>query len=39
MLLGGWIVMGVVFYAIIRKRYNSLTPEETEHYILGKELE
>lgn len=38
-LLAGWVVMGIIFYLIIQKRYNSLTAEETEHYILGKELQ
>lgn len=34
-LLGGWIVLGLVFYFMIRKRYNGLTAEETAYYILG----
>lgn len=34
-----WAAIGCVFYAIIRKRYNSLEQEETEYYILGRTLE
>lgn len=37
-LLGLWILLGVVFYVAIRKRYNSLSAKETEYYILGKSL-
>lgn len=38
-LLLGWIVLGMIFYIAIRKRYNSLTAEETEHYILGESMQ
>lgn len=37
-LLIGWIVLGFIFYLVIQKRYNSLTAEETEYYILGKSM-
>lgn len=37
-LLVGWVILGCVFYMMIQKRYNSLTAEETEHYILGTPL-
>ncbi|ARF17370.1 APC family permease [Sporosarcina ureae] len=39
LLLLAWTVVGVIFYAVIRKRYNSLTQEETEYYVLGKSIE
>lgn len=38
-LLFGWAVVGGVFYVIIQKRYNSLSQEETELYVLGKSIE
>lgn len=38
-LLIAWAIMGLIFYMVIRKRYNSLTQEETEYYILGKSIE
>ncbi len=38
-LLVGWAVLGGVFYTAIRKKYNSLSQEETEYYLLGKTIE
>lgn len=38
-LLFAWAAVGGVFYLIIKKRYNSLTEEETEYYVLGKSIE
>ncbi|WP_153722467.1 APC family permease [Sporosarcina cascadiensis] len=38
-LLFAWGLVGIVFYLVIQKRYNSLTQEETEYYILGKTIE
>ncbi|ARD48240.1 APC family permease [Sporosarcina sp. P33] len=38
-LLFSWAFVGVIFYTVIRKRYNSLTQEETEYYVLGKTIE
>ena len=38
-LLIAWAIMGLIFYMVIRKRYNSLTQEETEYYILGKTID
>ncbi|MCM3744625.1 APC family permease [Sporosarcina luteola] len=37
-LLLAWTVIGGVFYASMRKRYNSLSQEETELYVLGKTI-
>ena len=34
-----WALVGGTFYAIIKKRYDSLTQEETEYYVLGKTIE
>ncbi|WP_301110149.1 APC family permease [Sporosarcina sp.] len=34
-----WGVVGIAFYMIIQKRYNSLSQEETEYYVLGKSIE
>ncbi|WP_153731108.1 APC family permease [Sporosarcina obsidiansis] len=34
-----WALVGGIFYLAIRKRYNSLTQEETEYYVLGKTIE
>ncbi|ARK21612.1 APC family permease [Sporosarcina ureae] len=39
LLLLAWSIVGVIFYVVIRKRYNSLTQEETEYYVLGKSIE
>lgn len=33
-----WAVAGGVFYGFMRKRYNSLSQEETELYVLGKTI-
>ncbi|GKV63893.1 MULTISPECIES: APC family permease [unclassified Sporosarcina] len=38
-LLFAWGLVGIVFYLVIQKRYNSLTQEETEYYVLGKTIE
>lgn len=38
-LLLGWAVVGGIFYLVIRRRYNSLSQEETEYYVLGKTIE
>ncbi|WP_025784425.1 APC family permease [Sporosarcina sp. D27] len=38
-LLVCWAVLGGIFYSVIQKRYNSLTQEETEYYMLGKTIE
>ena len=39
LLLLVWAIVGVIFYLSIRKRYNSLTQEETEYYVLGKSID
>ena len=38
-LLVVWGIVGVGFYFVMRKRYNSLTAEETEYYVLGKTID
>ncbi|WP_040286460.1 APC family permease [Sporosarcina koreensis] len=38
-LLVSWAVLGIGFYLVIQKKYNSLTQEETEYYMLGKTIE
>lgn len=38
-LLFAWALVGIIFYLIIKERYNSLTQEETEYYVLGKTIE
>ncbi|MCG3087263.1 APC family permease [Sporosarcina cyprini] len=39
LLLLAWAVTGSVFYLAMRKKYNSLSQEETEYYLLGKSIE
>lgn len=39
LLLGGWALAGIAFYAFMRKSYFSLSKEETDYYMLGKEPE
>ncbi|MFD1205271.1 MULTISPECIES: APC family permease [Sporosarcina] len=34
-----WGIGGGIFYMAMKKRYNSLTQEETEYYMLGKTIE
>lgn len=34
-----WATVGGIFYTLIRKRYNSLSQEETEYYVLGKTIQ
>ncbi|SIT84552.1 APC family permease [Edaphobacillus lindanitolerans] len=39
LLLGAWALAGIVFYAFMKKSYLSLSKEETDYYMLGKEPE
>ncbi|MET3575994.1 APC family permease [Bhargavaea ullalensis] len=39
LLLGAWAIAGTVFYGFMRKSYLSLSKEETDYYLLGREPE
>lgn len=37
LLFGGWAVTGLIFYSLMKKTYLSLSKEETDYYMLGRE--